>query len=237
MSRNRPVVGKYGGGVNTPHLSLTPGSTKEENGEFYKDVGTIEDSGEGPYAHGGERPIPAGGPWTQLQRYDWTFTLQNNAWKGPKPVRDLIENMWVARADNYLSPNPNIAALRSYLDANLDVDATLTGLAVLNWMCPWDDTTQNHFLWKRANGRWGHIAWDFDGMFGNGDTTSSNSWIYLGENGTPSPASNTLGTVLGNNFRGANWFKDSVFKAYRTEFNNRLWVLNNTYLQIGRAHV
>ncbi len=229
--------GEYNGDLLSKYhkriADLTPGSTKEENGEFYKDVGTIEDNGEGPYAHGGERPIPAGGPWTQLQRYDWTFTLQNNAWKGPKPVRDLIENMWVARADNYLSPNPNIAALRSYLDANLDVDATLTGLAVLNWMCPWDDTTQNHFLWKRANGRWGHIAWDFDGMFGNGDTTSSNSWIYLGENGTPSPASNALGTVLGNNFRGPNWFEDSVFKAYRTEYNNKLWLLNNTYLSVA----
>jgi hypothetical protein len=61
-------------------------------------------------------------------------------------------------------------------------------------------------------------------MFGNGDTTGINSWIYLGESGTPPEG------ILGNNFRGPNWFKDSFFKAYRAEYNERLWVLNNTYL-------
>ena len=209
---------------------LNPAVPKETTGEFFKDVGTIDETGEGPYEHGSGRRLLAGGPWSSLQRYEWTFTLQNHAWKGSKPIKDFFDGMWTARGDTHTAPNPNIANLRAYLDTQLDLPSLLDSLAVLNWMCPWDDTTQNHFLWKRASGRWNHVAWDFDGMFGNGDTTSSNSWIYLGESGTPSPASNTLGTVLGNNFRNANWFKDSVFKAYRTEFNNRLWVLNNTYL-------
>ena len=209
---------------------LNPGSVKEANGEFYKSTGTIEDAGEGPYGHGSERKLLAAGVWTALQRYEWTYALQNNGWKGPKPVMEFIDGMWAARGDTHTAPNPNIPALRAYFDANLDVDSLLTSLALANWMCPWDDTTQNHFLWKRASGRWNHVLWDFDALFGNGDTTGSNSWIYLGENGTPSPATNALGTVLGNNFRGPNWFKDSVFRAYRTEYNNKLWILNNTYL-------
>ena len=208
---------------------LNPGSVKEENGELYKSTGTIEDAGEGPYGHGSERKLLAAGPWTAVQRYEWTYALQNNGWKGAKPIQDFIEGMWTARGDTHTAPNPNIANLRAYLDVNLDVDTTLHSLAVLNWMCPWDNTTQNHFLWKRASGRWSHVAWDFDGMFGNGDTTGSNSWIYLGENSTPNPPSNTLGAVLGNNFRGPNWFEDSIFKAYRAEYNNKLWILNNTF--------
>ena len=204
--------------------SLNPGVPKEDAGEFYKSAGTIEDAGEGPYGQGNERKLLAAAQWTALQRYEWTYGLQSHAWKGAKPVQDFIDGMWTARGDTHTAPAPNIANLRAYLDTQLDVDALLTSLAVATWMCPWDDTTQNHFLWKRANGRWNHVLWDFDAMFGNGDTTGTNSWIYLGENGTPP------GGILGNNFRGPNWFKDSVFKAYRTEYNNRLWVLNNTYL-------
>ena len=203
---------------------LNPGVPKEATGEFYKDVGTIDETGEGPYDHGSGRKLLAAGPWSSLQRYDWTFTLQNNTWKGAKPIKDFYDGLWNARGDTHTAPNPNIANTRTYLDTQLDLPNVLDSLAILNWMCPWDDTTQNHFLWKRANARWNHVAWDFDGMFGNGDTTGSNSWIYLGENGTPP------GGILGNNFRGPNWFKDSIFKAYRTEYNNRLWVLNNTYL-------
>jgi Lamin Tail Domain/CotH kinase protein len=204
--------------------SLNPGLPKEEPGEFYKSTGTIEDAGEGPYGHGSERRLLAAGPWSALQRYEWTYALQSHAWKGAKPVKDFIDGMWTARGDTHTAPNPNIPNLRAYFDTQLDVDTLLSSLAIASWMCPWDDTTQNHFLWRRANGRWNHVLWDFDAMFGNGDTTGTNSWIYLGENGTPP------GGILGNNFRGPNWFKDSVFKAYRTEYNNRLWVLNNTYL-------
>ena len=215
---------------------LSPGTVKEENGELYKATGTIpsiDPNGEGPYGTGNFSQIPAAGIWTAIQRYEWTFALQNNGWKGAKPIKDFNDGLWAARGDTPAAPNPNLPNLRAFLDANLDVDTTLHSLAVLNWMCPWDNTTQNHFLWKRANGRWSHVAWDFDAMFGNGDTTGSNSWIYLGENGTPSPASNPLGAVLGNNMRGPNWFEDSVFKACRTEYNNKLWILNNTYLAVA----
>ena len=203
---------------------LNPGAAKEVSGEFFKDVGTIEDAGEGPYGRGDERLLLAAGGWTTLQRYEWTYILQNHGWKGMVPFKTMIEGLWSARGDSFSAPNPNIPNLRTYLDTILDVDTELTSMAILNWSCPWDDTTQNHFLWRRANGRWAHVPWDFDAFFGNGDTTGTNSWIYLGEVGTP-PAG-----ILGNNSRGPNFFKDSVLKAYRAEYNERLWLLNNTYL-------
>lgn len=203
---------------------LNPGQPKETNGEFFKNVGTIEDAGEGPYGRGDGRALAATGPWTSVQRYEWTYLLQNNGWKGAKPMKEFIDGLWSARGDTHTTPNPNIQSLRVYLDSVLDVETTLTSLAILNWACPWDDTTQNHYFWRRASGKWAHFPWDFDAFFGNGDTTGTNSWIYVGENGTP-PAG-----ILGNNFRGPNFFKDSIFKAYRTEYNERLWLLNNTYL-------
>jgi Lamin Tail Domain/CotH kinase protein len=210
--------------------ALNPSAPKEENGEFYKNVGTIEVQGEGPYGMGDGRMLTAADQWSQVDRYMWTYLLQNNGWKGSKPMLDFWSGLWAARGDTATAPNPNIAATRTYLDTVLDVDTALTSLAMLNWACPWDDTTQNHFFWKRANGRWAHFPWDFDGMFGNGDTTGTNSWIYLGEATTPNPVSNVYGTILGNNFRGPNFYKDSVLKAYRAEFNEKLWVLNNTVL-------
>jgi hypothetical protein len=87
-------------------------------------------------------------------------------------------------------------------------------------MCPWDDTTQNHFFWRRANGRYIRLLWDFDAMYGTGDNTSPTSPIYLGEVASP-----------GNNSRGPNYVKDSFIKAFRTEFQQRLWFLNNTLLE------
>lgn len=230
---NNPVLlrleqGEYNGDLLDLYhkriADLNPGTPKEPTGEFYKDVGTIEASGEGPYDNGSGRRLLAAGPWSSLQRYEWTYTLQNHGWKGAKPIKDFFDGLWAARGDTPGAPRPNLPNLRAYLDKQLDVEDLLTSLSIATWMCPWDDTTQNHFLWRRANGRWNHILWDFDAMFGNGDTTGINSWIYLGESGTPPEG------ILGNNFRGPNWFKDSFFKAYRAEYNERLWVLNNTYL-------
>ena len=203
--------------------SLTPGTLLEPNGEIYKSVGTIEAGGEGPYGRGDERLLPAGGPWTALQRYDWTYSTQNHGWKGPAPIRDLLTGLWAARGDTFSAPNPNIPQLATWLNQTFDVPTALNSLAILNWMCPWDDTTQNHMLWRRSNGRWATLPWDFDGFFGNGDSTGAGSSIYLGEVGLPS-------SFPGNNSRGPNFVKDSLFKAFREEYKNRFWLLNNTLL-------
>ncbi|MDB6173848.1 MAG: Spore coat protein CotH [Chthoniobacteraceae bacterium] len=205
---------------------LNPGSVKEANGEYYKSGGYIVSSnatGEGPYGNGNEWLLPAAGFWTELQRYDYTYALQNHAWKGAAPVRDMIKGMWAARGDTYTSPNPKLANLKAWLQANWDIDTELTSMALGNWMTPWDDTTQNHFLYRRANGKWFRVLWDFDAMYGTGDSTGSGSSIYLGEQGLPS-------AFPGNNFRGPNYVKDSFIKAFRKEYNLRLWFLNNTLL-------
>ena len=209
---------------------LNPGSVKEETGELYKSVGVILGSGtaslqagspsgwEGTYGCGNGWPLTATGgspAWTELQRFDYTYTLQNHAWKGPKPFRDLTNGMWTARGDTYSAPNPNLTNLRAWMAQNWDVETELTSLAVGNWMCPWDDTTQNYFLWRRASGKWVRLLWDFDSMYGPGSPATSS--IYHGEIGDAA-----------NNFRGPNYFKDSFIKAYRAEYKQRLWFLNNT---------
>jgi Lamin Tail Domain len=213
---------------------LNPGSPKEETGEFYKSVGVIlsggnatipggtPSGGEGPYgqANGWPSPATGGSPsWTEFQRFDYSYTLQNHTWKGADPIRDMTNAMWTARGDTYTSPNPNINNLRNFFAANWDVDTELTSLALGNWMGPWDDTTQNYFLWRRASGKYVRLLWDFDSMYGPGVGNNTSVSIYLGEVGDS-----------GNNFRGPNYYKDSFIKAYRTEFKARMWFLNNTLL-------
>jgi hypothetical protein len=209
---------------------LNPGSAKEETGELYKSVGVIvgsQTAGEGPYGAGNGWLLPAvpapSGQWTDLQRYDFTYGLQNHAWKGSKPIKDLLTSLWAARGDSVGAPNPNITALRAWFNANWDVDTELTSLALGNWMTPWDDTTQNYFLWRRASGKWVRLLWDFDNMYGRGDKTSATSSIYLGEVGLPDAQDF-------NNSRGPNYIKDSFIKAFRNEYKERLWFLNNTLL-------
>ena len=70
------------------NVRLNPGSIKEAAGEYYRSVGFIcNDSltGEGPYGNGNAWPLPASGFWTELQRIDYTYTLQNHTWKGVDP--------------------------------------------------------------------------------------------------------------------------------------------------------
>ncbi len=212
------------------NVRLNPGSVKEVPGEYYKSVGFICASnltGEGPYGNGNEWPLPAAGYWSELQRFDYTYTLQNHTWKGAVPMRDLINGMWTARGDaNVATPltntspyNPNVPNLKTWMQANWDVDTELTSLSIDNWMCPWDDTTQNHFLWRRASGKWVRLLWDFDGEYATGGPSATSS-IFVGEAGDTA-----------NNFRGPNYVKDSFIKSFRTEYKQRLWLLNNTLLE------
>ncbi len=201
---------------------LNPGSDLEPSGEMYKSVGVIasvvpDGNGEGPYGVGDERKFGQRGPWTPRDRYAWTYTLQNNTWKGPIYFQQMIEGMWAARGDTYSAPKPNIPALRSWISNHFDIDKMLDFIVIENWSCPWDDTTQNHFLWQRHDGRWGASGWDFDAWFGGGSSSSAS--IFAGEVGDSA-----------NNFRGPNFIKDSVIKAYRAEVKERFFLLNNTLL-------
>lgn len=226
--------GEYDGEMLDAHHELqqrlNPGSGREENGELYKVVGNrggVSDNDlEGPYTRGDEAPITANANWTLLQRYDWTFSLQNHGWKGPGPIRDMVQEMWAARGDSpaatSLATNPaNLAATRAWFHDNYDVEATLTSLAMLQWIGIWDDTCHNQFFWRRANGMWVRLGWDYDSvMTTTGGTGPSGNrsiqTIYAGEAGF-------------NVFDGTNWWKDTFFKCFRTEFKQRLWELNNSF--------
>ena len=195
-----------------------PGIPRQEPGEFYKSTGVIGGV-EGPYDVGDERRLTPRSVWSSLDLYAWTYTIQSAEWKRGYYVKQMIDGLWTARGDTHTALNPNIPALRAYLEQQFDIDKTLTYLAIINWMCPWDDTTQNHFLWQQRNGRWSLLPWDFDAMFGNGDNTPPSASIYMGEVGDPN-----------NNFRGPNYLKDSFFKAFRQEYKQKLFLLNNTLL-------
>jgi hypothetical protein len=123
--------------------------------------------------------------------------------------------MWAARGDSFGAPNINVTAARAWCEANLDVDATLTSLALINWMGAWDDVCHNQFFWRRANGKWTRISWDFDDLMSSNRQLQS---VFVGETGAPDP------------FFGTNWFKDTILKCYHEEYRQRLWELNNSLL-------
>lgn len=208
---------------------LNPGSDREENGELYKCVGnrdsTSDNDNEGPFTRGDIYPITENANWTKLQRYEWTFSLQSNGWKGPAPMRDMVQAMWTVRGDTaaattLASNATNLANTKAWFYANYDVDATLTSMAMLQWMGIWDDTCHNQFFWRRENGKWVRLGWDYDGVMttsgGGGMGSRVTQSIYAGEAGY-------------NVFDGTNWWKDTFFKCFRTEFKQRLWELNNSF--------
>ena len=197
--------------------AVFPGTPREAVGEFYKSQGVIPgEVGEGPYGIGNCQLLDPRPPyWTELNRYEWTYSLQMHAWKGHRALQDLLQGLWDARGDTPLAPNPNLPALRDFLAAHFDVEATLTYIALRNWNAPFDNATHNHFLWRRANGRWAMLPWDFDQEFIN-----SSQSIYWDEQTDPQP----------DPLRGPQWVKDSFLKAFREEFKQKLLVLNNTLL-------
>ena len=191
---------------------------REATAELYKSIGNIgntANNSEGSYTRGDFAPIPDNPTWPSLQRYEWTYSLQNHGWRGHTALKSLVDSLWAARGDTSRTPNLNVAATRAWCDAHLDVDTTLTSLALLNWMGAWDDVCQNQFFWHRANDRWTRLPWDFDDLMSSSRLAQS---IYVGGSGEEDP------------FFGPNWFKDPVLKCYRSEYRQRLWELNNTLL-------
>lgn len=199
--------------------ALNPGSALEPTGDIHKDTGTIDMNGEGPYGRGDGRRLSKPPYWTDLQMYDWTYPLENHGWRGSYEFKRMIDAFWQARGDAPTALHPDIPAMRTFFTEYWDIDEMLNYIALENWCCPWDDTTQNHFLWQRRNGKWGMLPWDMDAWFGTGDNTPATSSIYIGEVGDPN-----------NNSRGPNFFKDGFIKAFRPELKERFFLLNNTLL-------
>jgi hypothetical protein len=219
---------------------LNPGSEKEDTGELYKDVGNrdaSQNSTEGPYTRGDEAPMLTNAGWNQLSRYAWTFTLQNNHWKGPKPVRDLLEGMWTARGDtptthNFTNYATQLYNTRVWFTNNWDIDAMVTSMALLQWMSIWDDAAQNHFFWRRDNGLWNRLGWDYDGVM---STASAGGGGAGGGGGGVAMGGTTNQTIFGGEagatvvFDGTNWWMDTFYKCFREEYKKKLWELNNSF--------
>jgi hypothetical protein len=174
-------------------------------GDVYKVKGTDEGANS-PYVNGygqlltASRTSGTGKLWTPLHQYRWTFSMQNNDWKGHKQLKDMVDSLWAERAKGSV-------AIRAWLAANWDIDRTLTYLAIRNWSCPWDDHFHNYYVYRQANGKWSMLPWDFDYEFGENRPYTA-------------PIYETNG----------NQFKDTFLNFYRTEFNQKLWTLNNTLL-------
>lgn len=172
-------------------------------------------SGEGPYYIGNCALPPAKSGSTVRQRCEWTYGSQVHGWKGGDEVEQLLAGLWAARGDSPIAPNPNLAAVRAFLSANFDVDTTLTYMAVRDWSGPFDNSTHNYFLWRKGDGRWAMIAWDLDSEFDNPPQT-----IFWDEQVNPQP----------DPLRGPHWIKDSFYKAFRDEYKQKLFIINNTLL-------
>ena len=84
--------------------------------------------------------------------------------------------------------------MRAFLQTNFDVDSMLTYLAIRDWSAPWDDAFQNHFLWRKADGRWGMLLWDAEAEL---EAAAPGKSIFWDEQTVPQ----------GDTLRGPNWLK------------------------------
>lgn len=234
-SATRLQQGEYDGSMlDDYHQSMadrSPGSTKEATGLLYKDVGNRDTSAnnlEGPYTCGDLAPIAANTNWTKYQRYEWTYSLQNSGWQGPKPFATMLEGMWTARGDttathNFSSNATQLATCKAWFNSNYDMESTLTSMALIEWMSIWDDGKQNQFYWRKANGKWSRLGWDYDNVMptstggGGAPGGSYTQTIWGGEYGAT------------NVFDGVNWWKDTFYKCFRDEYKQRLWQINNSF--------
>jgi hypothetical protein len=183
-------------------------------GEIYKAQGTDEGSfapfrtsyGEplsprgGPTVASPSGKILPGGVWTALDQYSYNYSIQGHNWKGHKQFKEMIDALDAARI-------AGPTALRAYLNANWDVDRTLTYIALRNWGCPWDDHFHNYYLYRQANGKWMMMPWDFDYEYSDKSSATS---IY---------------TTTGNRIKDV-----FINTAFNTEFKQKMFILNNTLL-------
>ena len=186
-------------------VNRNPGSELEPNGHIFKSSGILQNAG--PYGRGDGSKLPPRDGWSSLQRYEWIYSSKNQDWKGHSELEELIDGL--AKYKN------NRTQIRKWFQENWDMKALMDYIAVRNWMGTWDDTVHNFYLWRRADGRWGMLPWDFDNDMQSGYINKS---IYIGEAGN---SHTTHGTHV---------IKDAFFKAFRTEYKEHLYHLNNTLL-------
>ncbi len=183
-----------------------PGTELEPNGHIFKSSGILQNRG--PYGRGDGGKLGTNDGWTGLQRYEWIYSSKNQDWKGHTELKEMIDGLAKNRSNR-------ITRLKQWFEANWDIESLMSYIAVRNWMGTWDDTVHNFYLWRRADGRWALLPWDFDNDMRNDYISRS---IFIGEAGNP------------NTTHGTHPIKDAFFKAFRTEYKEHLYYLNNTLL-------
>jgi len=182
-----------------------PGTEVEPTGHIFKSSGILQNLG--PYGRGDGGKLGTNDGWTALHRYEWIYSSKNQDWKGHTELKEMIDGL----AKN----KSNRTWLKKWFEENWDMESLMSYIGVRNWMGTWDDTVHNFYLWRRADGRWAMLPWDFDNDMQGGFINKS---IFIGEAGN------------GNTTHGTHTIKDAFFKAFRTEYKEHLYYLNNTLL-------
>ncbi len=182
-----------------------PGTEVEPNGHIFKSSGILQNLG--PYGRGDGGKLNTNGGWASLQRYEWIYSSKNQDWKGHTELKEMIDGLAKNRS--------NRTQLKKWFEDNWDVESLMSYIGVRNWMGTWDDTVHNFYFWRRADGRWAMLPWDFDNDMRPDYITRS---IFIGEAGNA------------NTTHGTHTVKDAFFKAFRTEYKEHLYHLNNTLL-------
>jgi hypothetical protein len=186
-----------------------PGMPREKVGHLFKSVGCNCD--EGPFGWGDWRLISASCGHSKETRYAHTYDRKTNGWDSPAELIRLVEDLHAARREGN-------EALRQYFEERFDMDMLLDYMAIINYSVPFDDMFQNHFIYQRvSDGKWILFPWDLDQNFG--EWKGANASIYMGEIGN-----------VDNRSGWAHFLKDALLKSFRTEFEERLLLLNNTIL-------
>jgi hypothetical protein len=163
---------------------------------------------------------------TPSQLYTANYDRATPDWKSNSDeVMAMIKAFNVAKA-------AGTDAVRKFFMDTFDFPVTLSYLAVMSWMVPWDDFFQNHFLYKKPDGKWMFSPWDFDLLMGDwiaeddkamGQTVAANASFHHGVVGDRS--NRIVGGVKWNNF-----IKDAFVKAFRNEYYARLMQLSQKEL-------
>ncbi len=180
-------------------------------GDLFKNDGLRWD--EGPWSWGDGRLLQPGCGFTPAERMTYNLPRKNHEWRNHAALIKLHEDLEVAR-------KAGGAALRRFLETSFDVPKMLDHIANVNWGGAWDDAFHNQFFYRRPDGIWMWLPWDFDNTLSCESATKCDNAtrsFYLGQEGDPS-----------NRNRMWNHWKDAFLRAFRPEYDARLRELSKT---------
>ncbi len=188
-------------------------------GDLFKVTGWNGEQGPYTWADGRDLSVKACTKFTPEQLYSYNYDRKTLSYKtNANEVMNLIKDFQTAKA-----AGPD--ALKKHFMESWDFPSVLNYIAVINWLVPYDDFFQNHYLYRKADGKWMFMPWDFDLMMGGFQSdedrlkpltpqmdfaqVSAQSSFYIGELGNHS---NRVDGQKWNNF-----LKDAFIKTFRTQ--------------------